>query len=134
MDVGTSNNPDFQRGILKGLSKCLLAGKTMQAACEVKNMDATEKTIDDYLYKAKDGEQYGIFKLSPRECLRLMDVKDRDIDQMLSVNSNSQCYKQAGNSIVVNVLVAIFGQLFEGKEDFYKHGSARENGGLINGN
>lgn len=78
------------------------------------------KTVEDYLYHAKDGEDYGIFKLSPRECLRLMDVKDSDIDKMMAVNSNSQCYKQAGNSIVVNVLVAIFGQLFEGKENMYK--------------
>lgn len=81
-----------------------------------------EKTIEDYLYTAKDGEQYGIFKLSPRECGRLMDVSDEDIDKMFSVNSNSQCYKQFGNSIVVNVLVAIFGQLFPGKEDVYKSG------------
>ena len=70
-----------------------------------------EKTIEDYLYTAKDGERYGIFKLSPRECLRLMDVREEDIDKMLSVNSNSQCYKQAGNSIVVSVLTAIFSQL-----------------------
>ena len=87
---------------------------------KVKNME--EKTINDYLYTSKDGEQYGIFKLSPRECGRLMDVSDEDIDKMMAVNSNSQCYKQFGNSIVVNVLVAIFGQLFEGKENFYKQG------------
>ena len=70
-----------------------------------------EKTVEDYLYHAKDGEQYGIFKLSPRECCRLMNFRDADIDQMLSVNSNSQVYKQAGNSIVVSVLVALFSQL-----------------------
>ena len=40
-----------------------------------------------------------------------MDVRDEDIDKMLSVNSRSQCYKQAGNSIVVSVLAAIFSQL-----------------------
>lgn len=70
-----------------------------------------EKTIEDYLYTAKDGEQYGIFKLSPRECGRLMGVNDADISKMLAVNSNSQCYKQFGNSIVVPVLMAIFSQL-----------------------
>ena len=70
-----------------------------------------EKTVEDYLYTANDGEQYGIFKLSPRECGRLMDVKDEDIDKMLAVNSNSQCYRQYGNSIVVVVLAAIFSQL-----------------------
>lgn len=70
-----------------------------------------EKTVEDYLYTANDGEQYGIFKLSPRECGRLMGVMDKDIDKMLAVNSNSQCYKQYGNSIVVPVLCAIFSQL-----------------------
>lgn len=70
-----------------------------------------EKTIEDYLYTAKDGNQYGIFKLSPRECGRLMGVNDADISKMLAVNSNSQCYKQFGNSIVVPVLMAIFSQL-----------------------
>lgn len=78
-----------------------------------------EKTVDDYLYTAKDGEQYGIFKLSPRECGRLMGVSDVDIDKMLSVNSNSQCYKQFGNSIVVPVLCAIFSQLnIQGVKDW----------------
>lgn len=70
-----------------------------------------ETTVEDYLFHAKDGEQYGIFKLSPRECLRLMNVRDTDIDKMQAVNSNTQCYKQAGNSIVVSVLVGIFSQL-----------------------
>ena len=69
------------------------------------------KTVEDYLYTAKDGERYGIFKLSPRECGRLMGVRDSDISKMLSVNSNSQCYKQFGNSIVVPVLMAMFSQL-----------------------
>jgi DNA (cytosine-5)-methyltransferase 1 len=40
-----------------------------------------------------------------------MGVTDDDADKMLAVNSNSQCYKQAGNSIVVSVLEAIFRQL-----------------------
>lgn len=47
-------------------------------------------------------------------------MPDKDIDQMLSVNSNSQCYKEFGNSIVVNILKAIFGQMIPGKEDAYK--------------
>lgn len=74
-------------------------------------VEMEEKTLDDYLYHGKDGNDYGIFKLSPRECGRLMGVKDRDIDKMMSVNSNSQCYKQFGNSIVVPVLEGIFSQL-----------------------
>lgn len=59
-------------------------------------------------------------KLTPRECFRLMDFTDADFDKASAVNSNSQLYKQAGNSIVVNCLTAILGQMFEGKEDYYK--------------
>lgn len=70
-----------------------------------------EKTVEDYLITAKDGEQYGIFKLSVRECMRLQNVRDSDIDKIMAVNSNTQCYKQAGNSICCSVLVALFSQL-----------------------
>lgn len=54
--------------------------------------------------------EYRIRKLTPRSCGRLMDVADEDIDKMLSVNSNTQAYKQFGNSIVCSVLCAIFSQ------------------------
>jgi DNA (cytosine-5)-methyltransferase 1 len=53
-----------------------------------------------------------IRKLTPREALRLMDVSENDIDIILSEVSNTQAYKLAGNSIVVNVLVEIFKKLF----------------------
>ena len=55
--------------------------------------------------------QYRIRKLTPRECGRLMGVSDEDIDKMAAVNSNTQLYKQFGNSIVVDVLCDIFKQL-----------------------
>lgn len=57
-------------------------------------------------------EKLRIRKLTPRECFRLMDVLDSDIDIILNTVSNSQAYKLAGNSIVVNVLVEIFKKLF----------------------
>lgn len=64
---------------------------------------------------------YRIRKLTPKECFRLMAVTDDDADKMLAVNSNSQCYKQAGNSIVVSVLEAIFRQLnIKGVENWNK--------------
>lgn len=55
---------------------------------------------------------YRIRKLTPFECFRLMGVTDSDAKKMLEVNSNSQCYKQAGNSIVVDVMAAMFKKLF----------------------
>ena len=54
-----------------------------------------------------------IRKLTPRECFRLMGLKDNEIDKIQATGiSNSQQYKMAGNSIVVNVLEAIFRNLF----------------------
>ncbi len=55
--------------------------------------------------------QYRIRKLTPRECGRLMGVSDEDIDKMAAVNSNTQLYKQFGNSIVVDVMCAMFKNL-----------------------
>ena len=52
-----------------------------------------------------------IRKLTPRECWRLMGFDDSDFDKAQAVNSDTQLYKQAGNSIVVNVLEAILGNL-----------------------
>lgn len=53
-----------------------------------------------------------IRKLTPKECWRLMGFGDEDFDKASKVNSNSQLYKQAGNSIVVNVLMEIFKKMF----------------------
>ena len=53
-----------------------------------------------------------IRKLTPLEVWRLMGFSDDDFDKAEKINSNTQLYKQAGNSIVVNVLMAIFKQFF----------------------
>ena len=53
-----------------------------------------------------------IRKLTPKECWRLMGFDDEDFEKAEKVCSNTQLYKQAGNSIVVNVLEAIFKTLF----------------------
>ena len=63
---------------------------------------------------------YRIRKLTPKECWRLMDFSDEDFEKAAKVNSNTQLYKQAGNSIVKNCLVAIFGQMIPGKENVYR--------------
>ncbi len=52
-----------------------------------------------------------IRKLTPRECWRLMGFDDQAFDQAEKVCSNSQLYKQAGNSIVVDVLEKILTNL-----------------------
>lgn len=56
---------------------------------------------------------YKIRKLTPKECWRLMGFDDEDFEKASQVNSKTQLYKQAGNSIVVNVLEAIFDNLLQ---------------------
>lgn len=59
-----------------------------------------------------------IRKLTPKECWRLMGFTDADIEKAQSVGiSNSQLYKQAGNSIVVPVLEGIFSNLILKREE-----------------
>ena len=72
--------------------------------------------------KGIDPSSIRIRKYTPRECWRLMGFGDEDYDKASAVNSETQLYKQAGNSIVVNCLVAIFGQMIDGKENTYKNG------------
>ena len=56
-------------------------------------------------------EQYRVRKLTPKECWRLMGFSDEDYEKAAEVNSKTQLYKQSGNSIVRDVLMAIFSQL-----------------------
>lgn len=60
--------------------------------------------------KINGSESLRIRKLTPKECFRLMGVKDRDYDKIADF-SNSSLYKLAGNSIVIQVLMGIFGEL-----------------------
>lgn len=89
------NRPHQKRGVVqKGLIQTL---KTSPSDVGV----VVEK--DDFIW---------IRKLTPREALRSMDVEEKDIDTILDTVSDTQAYKLAGNSIVVNVLVEIFKGLF----------------------
>ena len=78
------------------------------------NTKGTSNTIttvqkDNYVVEPS----YRIRKLTPRECFRLMGMRDDDIDKIQGAGiSNSQQYKLAGNSIVVDVLETIFRNLF----------------------
>lgn len=78
----------------------------------IKNKD--EKGHTWYLDEESGKEYYyRIRKLTPRECFRLMGVRDKDIDTIQAAGiSNSQQYKMAGNSIVVDQLVYLFMQMF----------------------
>ena len=70
--------------------------------------NGVQPKINDYMAKV-----YRIRKLTPRECFRLMGVNDEDITKISESGvSESQQYKMAGNSIVVQVLEGIFTQMF----------------------
>lgn len=81
----TNDSERFNRGILPGLSRTLKANKADAAVF--------------------DG--FKIRKLTPRECWRLQGFPDWAFDKAAAVNSDSQLYKQAGNSVTVPVIADI---------------------------
>ena len=93
--VGQISNEGSQCGAVfsdRGLAPTIVAGSHGYA--------------NQHVYTA-----YRIRKLTPLECFRLMGVSDEDAFKMMEINSNTQCYKQAGNSIVVDVMVEMFKKL-----------------------
>lgn len=86
--------------------------------------EATEGFVKEYGGNKIDLEQFELInlrmttaqdlkirKLTPREAFRLMGVKDEDYERIASNQSNSSLYHLAGDSIVINVLMAIFNGL-----------------------
>lgn len=70
------------------------------------------------LIETNMAKHYRIRKLTSRECFRLMGVSDSDIDKIKAAGiSESQQYKMAGNSIVVQVMEGIFAQMFRKDSD-----------------
>ncbi len=65
-----------------------------------------------------------IRRLMPRECLRLQGFDEDQIDRLLAITSDAQAYKQAGNSVTVNVIEAIGRRLRAVDEELRKEDSA----------
>lgn len=87
---------------------------------ECLSLDLYNRSVNDEVYSTlsdpKHNSQrlfdgYRIRKLTPRECWRLMSFNDQEFDRASEFNTDTQLYKQAGNSIVVDVLVKIFRNL-----------------------
>lgn len=91
-------------------------GNQERKILEVKEMDPITELLNPkfnkFIYEI-NGNVYliRIRKLVPKECWRLMGFTDEDFEKAASVVSNTQLYKQAGNSIVKDVLMDIFRQL-----------------------
>lgn len=82
------------------------------------NMSGTLKSGMDHQQGNIIYNNLRIRKLTPKECWRLMGFTDEEFNRATEVNSNTQLYKQAGNSIVVDVLVKIFTNLFKDNNDY----------------
>ena len=82
--------------------------------CPTLTTDSIPDVIEKWIWEV-DGKKYyiRIRKLTPREGWRLMDFSDKDFEKAQAVNSNTQLYKQAGNSIVKNILCEVFKQLID---------------------
>ena len=65
-----------------------------------------------------------IRRLMPRECLRLQGFDEDQIDRLLAITSDAQAYKQAGNSVTVNVIEAIGRRLRAVDEELRKENAA----------
>lgn len=104
-----SKNPKSQAGTVisyEGISRTICAGTHGYAMGYI--FDGIIKSENNELIK--DGK---IRSYTPKECFRLMGLCDEDIDKIQSTGlSNTQQYKLAGNSIVVQVLEGIFSNLF----------------------
>ena len=67
----------------------------------------------------KEKRTMRIRKLTPLEVWRLMGFNDEDFEKAEKVNSNTQLYKQAGNSIVVDVLEELFCMMLDEDGELY---------------
>lgn len=105
------------RGSVEGTSPCITsacgAGGGMTPMLTDADLETTK--TKEFIEQVRGHEEmrYRIRKLTPRECFRLMGVDDADIDKIQASGiSNSQQYKCAGNSIVVDVLYHLFRKMF----------------------
>lgn len=74
---------------------------------------------DNYVLEIKGDDEMRIRKLTPKECFRLMGFDDESFHRAEAVNSNAQLYKQAGNSIVVDVLEELFCMMLDENGEIY---------------
>lgn len=110
-------------------NECMMLGHIDVEGHDILKRVYDEKGISPTIPTCQGGNQepkvytrYRIRKLTSRECYRLQGFSDADFEKAELVCSNSQLYRQAGNSITVDVLVYIFKQLFEPQEKVFEIG------------
>ena len=85
--------------------------------CDASNYFCEELPLNFNIQSIDNIDDYNIRKLTPLECGRLMNFKDEDTLKMLSVNSNTQVYKQTGNAIVESQVRPIIKEVYKIFED-----------------
>ncbi len=118
--IYTDVSEDFQRGLYP-IARCV---KASAHDLGIVQMQAERREEGGAVYLMRT---YFVRRLTARECWRLMDFSDSDYEKAEAVNSQSQLYREAGNSIVKNVLMAVFGQMLPGKEEIYAISNEKEN-------
>lgn len=113
-DIAQTLTADDSKGVVEQIDKNNVKGTFYANASErfQRGIYPLSRTLKASNHDVSVTDGYRIRKLTPLECFRLMDVTDEDFYKAQAVNSNSQLYKQAGNSIVVSVLEAIFRNMF----------------------
>ena len=108
-----STNKMIQVGQMYGTEKepNPQAGRIYDADGISPTMDTCSGSTPHLLKTVVGHSPLRIRKLTPKECFRLTGFDDEDFYKAEAVNSNTQLYKQVGNSIVVDVLEAIFTNL-----------------------
>ena len=114
---GGNHTPLIMENEYKRLKKTIENANLKQG--EVKTLDLYNQTSSDKAHTLSmpnhndqrlfDG--YRVRKLTPRECFRLMGVKDEDFDKIKDYFSDSALYHMAGDSIVVDVLYHIYKEM-----------------------
>lgn len=82
---------------------------TLDTGCEVGVITAQ----NGHGVTLENGEVIRVRKLTPKECFRLQGFPDEYFERAAEVCSDSQLYKQAGNSVTVNVIYEIAKRLAE---------------------
>ena len=112
-----NNNPVCTEKIMQianiADTKSCFANPERGRVYDICGLAPTIKTVSGGGLEPKIITRTRLRRLTPRECFRLMDVSEQDIDTIQSAGiSNSQQYKLAGNSIVVVCMTEIFKKLF----------------------
>lgn len=126
-DMGGQVLDLYNQSVFYGISP------TIKTTIDSSSMTFVSIMNKEIIHQAPNGQRYAIQirKYTPRDCYRLMGVRDTDIDRLLTREKSGQLiipkskhYALAGNSIVTNCMTAMFSELFypSGKHYADKHG------------